>query len=644
MEARIVGIAGLFQGAIFALPEGEVSIGRDSTNQIYLADAALSRRHCMLIHKGAEIHVRDLGSRNGTRVNRVPVTEQQLEHGDQLSVGSSLFVFLLEEEDGTQSNPVCFEDTSPINGAAVLLPREDALFPLRDEKVSGAAFQEAGRLMADLNSWLKMATAIGSIRDRESLQWQLLGFVFDVVPAERGSVLFLDEQGEVSSTTAWDRVRGPEQPVPVIQGVLQRVMRERAGMLVADVRRDESLREATTPDEVQVGSLLCVPMIVDERVLGVIYLGSKTPAVKFDRNHLQVMQAVAHIAALALENLNHWEKLKQENQTLKAEISLKHDMVGNSSKIREVYEFIRRVARTDSTVLIEGESGTGKELVARAVHQNSERGERSFVAINCAAITDSLLESELFGHEKGAFTGAVSQKKGKVEVAEGGTLFLDEISELAPGLQAKLLRVLQEREFQRVGGTRAIPLDIRLLAATNQRLSKAVEAGEFRKDLYYRLNVVRVTMPPLRERREDISELATHFIEKASRKCKTHARAISPEAMECLKNYDWPGNVRELENAIERALVLGSGDRIGVDDLPEGIIEGGSPTSEAASYHTAVNKMKKQLIQKALEEAGGSYLEAAKALGLHPNSLLRLMRNLNVKAAAKSANPAGPAD
>jgi transcriptional regulator with GAF, ATPase, and Fis domain len=642
MEARIVGIAGLFQGSMFAVPEGEVSLGRDSTNQIYLADASLSRRHCLLLRQGVEVRVRDLGSRNGTRVNNVPVAEQRLQHGDQLSVGSSLFVMLLEEEGAAPSSPVRFDDTSAITGAAVLLPREDALFPLRDQPMDDVG--TPGRLTADLNALLKIATAIGSIQDRDSLQWQLLGFVFDVVAAERGSVLFFDAQGEVSSTTAWDRIRGPEQVVPVSQAVLQRVLRERAGLVVTDVRRDQTLQAAATGKETQPGSLLCVPMVVGERVLGVIYLDSQTPTVQFDRNHLQVMQAVAHIAALALENLNHWEKLKQENQTLKAEISLKHDMVGSSPKIREVFEFVRRVAPTDATVLIEGESGTGKELVARAIHRNSERGERPFMAINCAAITESLLESELFGHEKGAFTGAVSQKKGKVEVAEGGTLFLDEISELAPGLQAKLLRVLQEREFERVGGTRAIPLDIRLVAATNKNLSRAVEAGEFRKDLFYRLNVVRVTMPPLRERREDISELASHFIEKTGRKSKAHARAIAPEALECLKNYDWPGNVRELENAIERALVLGLGDKIGVEDLPEGIIEVGAPLSAVTGYHGALKEVKKQLIQKALLEAAGSYLEAAKALGLHPNSLLRLMRNLNVKATAKSAAPPAHAD
>jgi Nif-specific regulatory protein len=598
----------------------------------------------VLVRKGAELRVRDLGSRNATRVNGVPVSEQQLERGDQISLGASLFVLLLEEKEGTRSNPVRFDNTSAITGTAVLLAQEDALFPLRDEAVKEVGPAGAGRPAADLNALLKIGAAIGTIRDRESLQVQLLGFVFDVVPAERGSVLFLDAQGDVSSTTAWDRVRGPEQAVLVSQAVLQRVIRERTGLVTTDVSHDETSREAATSPAPETGSLLCVPMVVDERVLGVIYLDSKTPTVQFDRNHLKVLQAVAHIAALALENLNHWEKLKQENQTLKAEISLKHDMVGSSPRIREVFEFIRRVAPTDSTVLIEGESGTGKELVARAIHRNSERGEQAFVAINCAAITESLLESELFGHERGAFTGAVSQKKGKIEIAEGGTLFLDEVSELAPGLQAKLLRVLQEREFERVGGTRAIPLNIRLVAATNKTLSRAVEAGEFRKDLFYRLNVVSITMPPLRERREDIAELAAHFIEKASRKCKVRAGAISPEAIECLKNYDWPGNVRELENAIERALVLGASGRIGVDDLPEGIIEAGAPVSETANYHSALIEVKKQLIQKALQEAGGSYLEAAKTLGIHPNSLLRLMRNLNVKAAAKSSAPSARAD
>ena len=265
-------------------------------------------------------------------------------------------------------------------------------------------------------------------------------------------------------------------------------------------------------------------------MLGVIYLDSTNPLSEFDENHLQVMTAVAGIASLAFDNVKQWEKLRQENQELRAEIELEHNMVGGSPAMRKVFDFIRRVAPTDSTVLVQGESGTGKELVAHALHRNSPRAEQPFVAINCAAIAESLLESELFGHEKGAFTGAAAQKKGKVEVAEGGTLFLDEIGELAPGLQAKLLRVLQEREFERLGGTKPIKLDIRLIAATNRSLPEAVKAGTFRNDLYYRLNVVTLNMPPLRDRREDISVLADHFVAKASRKSRTAGKTAVPRS------------------------------------------------------------------------------------------------------------------
>jgi Nif-specific regulatory protein len=410
---------------------------------------------------------------------------------------------------------------------------------------------------------------------------------------------------------------------------------------VTDVSDDQALRQVPTLADLQVRSLLCVPLLVSDKALGAIYLDSSNPAL-FDEDHLQVMTAVAGIASLAFDNVRHWEQLQQENQDLRAEISVEHNMVGGSPRMKEVYEFIRRAAPTDSTVLIHGESGTGKELVARAIHRNSPRADKPFVAINCAAITETLLESELFGHEKGAFTGAVSQKKGKMEVAEGGTLFLDEVSELAPGLQAKLLRVLQEREFERVGGTRPIKLDVRLIAASNRDLPDAVEAGTFRKDLYYRLNVVAVKMPALRDRRVDIPMLAEHFIVKASRKCKSRIKPLSAEARLSLTNYDWPGNVRELENAIERALVMGSSDVILPEDLPEAVLDTSSAAeTSTAKFVSGVKDTKKQLILTALQQTSGSYIEAAKILGMHPNSLLRLIRNLDLKAAVKAGSSSG---
>jgi Nif-specific regulatory protein len=308
-------------------------------------------------------------------------------------------------------------------------------------------------------------------------------------------------------------------------------------------------------------------------------------------------------------------------------------MVGDGPRMQHVYQFVNRVAAADSTVLIRGESGTGKELVARAIHRNSRRSGRPFVAINCAALAESLLESELFGHERGAFTGAIAQKKGKIEVSDGGTLFLDEIGELALPLQAKLLRALQEREFERVGATRPIKVDIRLIAASNRNLGEAVKVNLFRQDLFYRLNVVSVTLPPLRERREDIPLLATYFVQKYSREANRSIAGISPEALALLTYYDWPGNVRELQNALERAVVLGSSDLIRPEDLPEALVEtnGPVPTSGMVRYHDAVNSVKRDVILKALEQTGANFTEAAKLLDLHPNYLHRLVRNMDLR-------------
>jgi transcriptional regulator with GAF, ATPase, and Fis domain len=632
MNPRLVGIGGPLKGAAFSLPAGEVSIGRDSSNQLWAPDPALSRRHCLVVASGEQVSIRDLGSRNGTLVNGVPVEQQQMRHGDQIYIGDSVLLFLLNEDgEHPTRNPVEFQDTAAFEGSPLLLRAEDSLF-LQPEKTV-ASLPASARRARDLNSLLKIATGIGGIRDQDSLQWQLLGFIFDVVPAERGAVLLCDNPEEFTSTAAWDRVRGPGHPVRVSRTVVQRALKERIGLVVSDVLENEALRQVKTLVELKVRSLLCVPLLAAGRVLGAIYLDSTSPTAQFDEDHLQVMTAVAGIASLAFDNVRHWEKLRQENQELRAEIELEHNMVGGSPAMRKVFDFIRRVAPTDSTVLIQGESGTGKELVARALHRNSSRADRSFVAINCAAIAETLLESELFGHEKGAFTGAAAQKKGKVEVAEGGTLFLDEIGELAPGLQAKLLRVLQEREFERLGGTRPIKLNIRLVAATNRSLPDAVKAGTFRNDLYYRLNVVNLNMPALRDRREDISVLADHFAAKASRKCGMRLKSLSSEALACLMHYGWPGNVRELENALERALVLGSTDSILPDDLPEAVLEAGSSTPASTDkYHGSIKETKKQLILQALHQANGSYIEAAKALGMHPNSLLRLIRNLDLKA------------
>ena len=377
-------------------------------------------------------------------------------------------------------------------------------------------------------------------------------------------------------------------------------------------------------------------MVAKERVIGVLYVDSSNTESQFTKRDLELLAAIAGLGVVGIENARQFERLSTENRQLRAEVSLTHDMVGRSAKMREVYQFVERVAASDSTVLIYGESGTGKELAARAIHKNSARKEQPFVGLNCAALTETLLESELFGHEKGAFTSAVSQKKGYLEVAEGGTIFLDEIGELSPVLQAKLLRVLQEREFVRVGGTRAIKIDVRFLAATNKDLQKAVREEKFRADLYHRLNVISLTLPPLRERVDDIAELAEHFVARYASKCKRNVTGISETALTCLRQYEWPGNIRELENAMERAVVIGNSERILPEDLPESIQESAQGTaSTPPKYHEAIRSLKKQVILSALEQSEGSMTEAAKLLGVHANYLHRLVRNLDLRAKIK---------
>jgi Nif-specific regulatory protein len=351
-------------------------------------------------------------------------------------------------------------------------------------------------------------------------------------------------------------------------------------------------------------------------------------------SHHDSLGAIATLAVAALETVRDVERLQTENLLLKERLSVAETgIVGESAAVHKLLALIGRVAPQDASVLVLGESGTGKELVARALHRLSPRASKPFVAINCAAITESLLESELFGHEKGAFTGAIAQKKGKLEIAEGGTVFLDEIGELPQPVQAKLLRVLQQREFERVGGTRTLRLNVRLVAATNRDLASEVRRSAFREDLYHRLNVVALRVPPLRERPADIMPLARFFLERAASRCQRHVVGISPEVEGRLMAHSWPGNVRELENAIERAVVLGDSDILVLEDLPETVLESAEAAEPPGALIASVTESKRQLILAAWREAGGDHNQAAARLNIHPNSLRRLIRTLNLRDA-----------
>jgi Nif-specific regulatory protein len=626
MTASILGVAGPFENFTFTLEE-ELTIGRDPANRVSLLDYALSRRHCVIVHDNGSFIVRDLGSHNGTMVNGAAVEEKVLEEGDRIAVGSSVFQFTFGTSDRIP-NPatVSFEELSEDLQTDVA---GDSSFC---EEALLASSLSRERLARDYAALLAITTRLRGIRSSESLMWQLVGAVLEVIPAERVAILIGDDSNSLQPTFAWDRISGPGQPVRVSRTIVQRTMKEKAPVLMNDVPQR---LQTDSVKELQVRSVLCVPMCTPEKLLGVIYTDGRQLGSLFDAGHLHLMTAVATSATLAFENTKAIEALEAENRRLKAEVKIQFDMIGDSRPMQDLFRFIAKAAPSEANVLIYGESGTGKELVARALHRHSHRAEKAFVAINCAAITESLLESELFGHEKGAFTGAAAQKRGYLEVADQGTIFLDEIGELALPLQAKLLRVLQERELTRVGSTQPIKVNIRVVAATNKDLKQLSKQGAFREDLYYRLNVVSFHLDPLRNRRDDIPVLAQYFVTKYAAKSNRQIEGISEDALSCLANYDWPGNVRELENVIERAVVLGSTRNILRDDLPESLTE--SMPTAAADYHSEVARRKKELVLQALNESEGNFTEAAKRLGVHPNYLHRLVRVLDLRSELKKS-------
>jgi Nif-specific regulatory protein len=650
---KLISISGPSEGSIFVLTGDQTPIGREPSNAICIADPLLSRRHCRIMKKGEHVSISDSGSANGTFVNGVPIKERALVHRDVIKAGDSLLLFIChEEEDSSHTdNTVQLNDDPLITKSTIILRQEEGFY-LNEKR----ALPMTERTTQNFQALLRIGIEINTIRDLQTLQQRLLELIFSVVPAEHGAILLTDEQeGEIRSSFGWSREERTQHTVVASRTILHTVLRDGVAILRNDVAEDAALQLSKNLVRSGVRSILAVPLSYFPITFGVIYLDTTNPAEGFDEEHLQLVTAVANLAAVALQNALHLEQLNNETKRLQAELNFDREMVGESPQMEEIRQLIAKIAPTNSTVLIRGESGTGKELVARAIHLNSPRANKPFIAINCAVLNDTLLESELFGHEKGAFTGAIAQKKGKLELAQGGTVFLDEVGEMSPALQAKLLRVLQEREIERVGGTRPIKLDIRLIAATNKDIEAAIRNTEFRTDLYFRLKVFDMLMPPLRERRTDIPLLASYFANKFGAKCGRQFKGISASARAYLKHYDWPGNVRELENAIERAVVMSTTEFILPEDLPEEVIEAdSSPSSHIPSsppeagaqtmpviigsvmnYHEGMIEAKRQIIVKAFDQAKGNHFDAAKLLGLHPNNLHRMIRNLNLKSQLK---------
>jgi Nif-specific regulatory protein len=484
--------------------------------------------------------------------------------------------------------------------------------------------EEKATQIRRLTALLEVSQALGSTLDLHVAMERVLEILDRELGMKRGSIALLEAGGDLSIQYAHGMSEGERQRgrYRVDEGITGKVVSSGKPIVVPQVSREplflNRTRRRTNGEE----SFICVPIKDRRKTIGALSILYPFKQNRQFEDELKLLAIVASMLAqsLRLAQMVEAEKaqLVDENTNLKRELQQKYDfrnIIGTSKEMREVYEQIAQVASTGTTILIRGESGTGKELVAHAIHYSSPRASKPFIKVNCAALPESLIESELFGHEKGAFTGALARKRGRFELAEGGTLFLDEIGDLSPALQVKLLRVLQEREFERVGGTETIRVNVRLIAATNVDLETAVQDGRFRSDLYYRLNVFSLYLPPMRERKTDILLLADHFLEKYSRQNGKRIKRISTPAIDMLMSYHWPGNVRELENVIERATLVCEGNVIHGYHLPPTLQTAeGSGTVTRTSLDHAVEAFERDLIMDALKTTRGNRARAARLL------------------------------
>ncbi len=636
-SARLLAVGGSLQGQSFELAQQELRIGRHPDNGLQLREMAVSRQHCR-ISRGAESWIlEDLGSRRGTLLNGLPVTTQPLTSGDLLHIGDASFLFLEGPAAAADSSHIAWNDRDLAAQSTLALERR------HDFKAQLArSLGDHQRLVQELQVLLDLASSLPSATSPQAVAEAALELLARTAPIAHAAVLWLDATSELQPLAVWHGTTA-EGPLEVSRQLTEQAAQRGGtvwfrGHLATETEvTSESLRALVEH------AAIAVPLRQATCLVGMLYLEDRSPAAAFDQDHLPWLDAVGALLAPTLVAAHQQQKLRGENQRL-AEEAFDTRMVGESPPMQKLIALLRRVAPSDSTVLICGESGTGKELVARALHRNSRRADGPFVGINCATLTATLLESELFGHERGAFTGAVVRRTGKVEVADGGTLFLDEVGEIPLELQAKLLRVLQEREFERVGGNKPIKVDVRVVAATNRELEKSIAEGTFREDLFYRLNVITLSLPPLRLRTGDIARLAEHFVTAHGQSQGRPGLRLSPAAGKCLARYRWPGNVRELSNAIERAVVLAEGASIEVEDLPETVAEAagdpaagapaaGDPSEDlASSYHQSVAEAKKRILRDALAEADGNFATAARRLGLRRTYLHRLVSNLGLRA------------
>jgi len=632
----------------------QVRIGRASDNDICLASGLVSRHHCHIDLSGEGAWLEDLGSANGVSVNGLKTRGAPLVAGDTIELGqTTISVMELGVEAAVQEEEPTFRTI---------------LSELPDEREKLRAFALVTR-------------ELSRETDTRALLPMIVDTAISLLGGERGFLLQSDEPiRDAAKLSSLDSMNvhvarsfdGADIALPrtrVSLGIVKRVLESGEPLVSLDAAQDQRFEEFASIEELQLKSVICLPVMVDGEVRGVLLVDNRMRQGAFDEEDLEIAELFADQAAIAMQNSRrldelrmHSERIEQSRKeivALNAELGRKvrdqgaelavaraslgrerargdyGAIVGASDAIRRIFGELDRIVESELPVLISGESGTGKELVARAIHKNGPRAKRPFVSENCAAIPESLLESELFGHAKGAFTGAHRAKRGLFEAANGGTLFLDEIGDMSAAMQKKLLRVLQEGEVRPVGSDKVVEVDVRLLAASHRDLAAHVKEGSFREDLYYRIHVLKVEMPSLRERVEDIPLLAEHLLARAAREAGREAPVLPHEVTAALSSHDWPGNVRELENEMRRLVVL-SPERVELSSLSATVLEGGSPEPPRpliveGDLRATVAAFERDAIEGALREAGGNKSQAARALGISRFALQRKLEKFGLE-------------
>ncbi|MBI3073112.1 MAG: sigma 54-interacting transcriptional regulator [Deltaproteobacteria bacterium] len=619
-------------------------VGRHEGNDLVLRDRHVSRDHAQFgrVATGAEaLRIVDLESTHGVFVNgeRIEVA-RDLGDGDRIEIGSTVIEFYAADEPPVEVVQAPAETVALETGGQVLQPFDDAAFAEHDEsndavhraKTAVDLDRRDAVLAKRLRVFYEVSRAIGNLGDSEKLLSEMLGAILEVLECDRGVVGLVDNgQGELrTGPRRIVRVRGAkgaaaDEEIVVSRSLLEAMVVRREALIVPDLSKRQTPH---TMVQFNILSAMGAPLQTKNRLYGFVYVDTRGRKDHFTRDDLDFLTALSYLTAAALESAEEYQRVSAAVEALR-DVSGLDPMVGASAALARLKSLIQRYARADGAhVLVRGESGSGKELVARTLHALSPRSEQPFVALNCAAIPDQMIESELFGHERGAFTGATKDRRGKFALAHRGTLFLDEIGDLSLTAQAKVLRAIEEGELQPLGSEKTVHVDVRIISATHKDLQKEVTAGRFREDLYYRLNVVELVVPPLRERADDVILLAERFLARRCDRMGKNLAGFTPGAALALKRYRWPGNVREVENEIERAAIVAEGMAVDVGDLSPKIATASAALSVAApetaqggaqtlaARFSELETTERFLVQEAMREARGNVSEAARILGI----------------------------